>query len=385
MVGTELTYADIVALYKHKFTQNAYPFKHADNPNSDFNLYEWVKIKLKLDKIHCNLLPFIIAINEIFRFEIGNTQPECRLSDTHILSKKVEQDDDVGQFRVKTLYAYWDTLIHNKNIFWEGIGRVVFCKYLYQENDFNIYNALLNKNNYFIGIDPETCFWSITEKYHYGTHYKPSNVKVLAYKPATIATYTTVAPTGNHIYLIPNKTRDFIGELHLEDYETLPNIKYFYPANWFFLTPELKYYTRALAKNKGFLNEKYFATLKAIVTICMKQLLIDLHIEDKNDNEAAQKFITSQLFKLTEIIQYSAQFMQYLQMNKILAMQTILDEMQRYFTEIKAYTLEDTAMQLRLQKYFYHDAIQQYEALLVKLNMPLLNEEKIALSEYPLH
>lgn len=382
MVGKELTYSDIVHLYKNKFNQTHYPFKHPANPGGEFNMYEWVKIKIKLEKIHRNLLPFIIAINEIFRFELGNTQPECRLSDTHILSKKIEQDADVGQFRVKTLYAYWNQLVSDKNLYWEGIGRVVFCKYLYQDNDFNSYNALIDKNNYFIGLDAETCFWTVTEKYHYGPNYKPSNVKVIAHNNSPFSVSTTTTSAGKPIYLIHDKTRDFVGDLHKEDYETLPAIKHFYPCNWFFLAPELRHYTNALANNPRFLNEKYFATLKSLVTTCMKQLLIDLHIEDEKDQRDAHQLISSQLLKLTEIGKQSAAFTQYVQSNRMTAMQVVLYEISRFFNDINAYVLADSTAQLQLQEYIYADAITQYENLLVKLNAPLMIEEKFALSQY---
>jgi hypothetical protein len=382
MIGKEMTYADIVNLYKNKFTQTSYPFRHPANPGIEFNMYEWVKIKIKSEKIHPNLLPFVIAINEIFRFELGSTQPECRLSDTHILSKKVEQDDEVGQFRVKTLYAYWNQLISNKDLYWEGIGRAVFCKYLYQDNDFNSYNALVDKNNYFIGLDTETCFWTVTEKYHYGPNHKPSNVKVLANNNSPFSVSTVSTAAGKPIYLIADKTRDFVGDLHKDDYKTLPKIKHFYPCNWFFLAPELKSFTNALANNPRFLNEKYFATLKSLVTTCMKQLLIDLHIQDAKDQQDANQLISSQLLKITEICKQSTEFMQYINVNRITAMQGVLYEINQFFNDISAYVLEDSAAQLRLQEYVYRDAIRQYETLLIKLNIPLISEEKFALAQY---
>lgn len=372
---SSLTHVDILALYQNKFKQTNYFFQETENAESEFNKYEWVKIKIKFDQIHQNLLSFVIAISEIFRFEIGYTQPEYRLSSKYILSKKVEQGNEVGQFRVRTLYHYWDKLISDKPIFWEGMGRVVFCKYLYQENDLNLYNVLVDKNDYFIGLDPETCFWSLIEKYHYGPHYKPTNTKVLVHNNTPFTAQRATTAAGKPIYLLQNKKRDFIGDMHNDDYEALPRIKHFYPSNWFFLSPELTSYTKLLSRDCRFLNEKHFSALKSLVTIDMKRLLIDLHIKDKKDQSDAFSFVSQQLKQLTKICGKSQAFMQYLQAHRVILMQVILYEINQFFKNISAYTLEDKKSQVSIQNYIYENSINQFSNLLLTWNCPLTTSE----------
>lgn len=372
-----LTVGDIVNQYKNHYAESGYPFKQT----GDFVDNDWIRIKIKWESICPNLLPFIVTINEIFRFEIGNTQPECRLSDSYILSKRVKQDADVGEFQIRTLFYYWSKLVSNQCEFWEGLGRVVFCKYLYQDNDFNLYNGLVDINQYFVGIDVEKCFWPVLEKYHNPPNHKSTDAKYVFDNNTPFTIKYAFTKSGKPIFLIPDKKRDFIGEIHKDDYESLPNLKYLYPTNWFFLSPDLQHYTKSLSSDIRFLNEKHFSALKALVTIDAKKFLIELHIDDEKDKHDAFDFVSIQLLKLTEICKQSSSFLNYLQCNRLSAMKVIINEIQQFFNN-KAYNHTDTNTQLSVQEFFYCEAIHQFKNLLANLHIPMTPEEENELLMY---
>jgi hypothetical protein len=376
------TLDNIVSLYKNHYAKSGYPFKQGDTPDEDFVHTDWVRISIKWPVIHANLLPFIIAINEIFRFEIGITQPECRLTDSHILSKRVKQDADVGELQIRTLFYYWSKLISNQCVFWEGLGRVVFCKYLYQDNDFNLYNGLVDINQYFVGIDVEKCFWQVIEKYHNPPNQKSTDAKYVFNNNTPFTVKYAFTTSGKPIFLIPDKTRDFIGELHKDDYETLPNLKYLYPTNWFFLAADLKHFTQSLSTDTRFLNEKHFSTLKSLVTKNIKPFLIELHIDDEKDKQDAFDFVAMQLLKLTDICKQSSAFRNYLQCHRLAAMQVIIYEINQFFRTNKAYQIPDKKSQLAVQQYFYSHVIQHFKNLLATLNFPITIDEENALLKY---
>lgn len=377
---TPITHADIIHLYKTEYAKSTYPFIQ-DTTSRDYHASEWVKIKLKPHN-HPNLQNFVIAINEIFRYEIGSTQPEYRFSETRLLSKRVYQSDDVDPHQIRTLYYYWKEFITNPHLYWEGMGRVIFSKYIYQENDFNLYSAIIDKNNYFIGLDTEASLWPITEKYHFRPNNKFSDAKILINNNSSYPTYKTSTPNGKTFYVISGKKRNFIGELHHEDYENLPRLNHLHPSNWFLLSPELKMYAKSLSRNKRFVSEKYFSTLKFLITDCMKQLLIDLHLPDENDRRDARDLISTQIQKLTTICKHSTAFMSYLQKNYLPAIQVILYETKLFLQHNKAYVLKDKELQLQIHDYIYKCIIQQAETVIQTLNHPLTADELSVLTDF---
>ncbi|VVC75497.1 hypothetical protein AQUSIP_07870 [Aquicella siphonis] len=362
---------DLFRQFQEGFGCKTYPFRQVKNKAGRFDTSDWIKIKIKHDQTHPNLLAFIIAVNEIFRFEIGHTQPEICMSETHLYSRRVPQDDSVGEYQIRTLYHDWNKMISENNLFWEGMGRVVFNKYLYQDNDFNIYNVVIDKNQYFVGLDPETCFWPIVEKYHRGKKNKPSDVKVIVYNNTPFPARMSMTSSGRPVYVIQDKRRAFIGQLHEEDYHALPELKHHYPTHWFFHTPELRSYTRALASDLRFNNEKHFSALKAIITACIKRWLLGLHIRNSQDRQDAIKYVSSQIRILTDICVKSNAFTQYIKDHRLTAVQTIVYEISRFIKQDDIYVLDDAGFQADFQNSLYQMVVFSYAQLLERLNDPL--------------
>lgn len=368
MNAKNLSMADIINLYQTRYAQSGYPFKHSENQGKDFVETEWLKIKLKPEKTQPELLPFIITINEIFRFEIGNTQPECRLAENHMLSKRIKQDN-VEELQVRTLYYYYHQFVANQNLYWEGLGRVVFCRYFYHDNDFNLYNGLVDINNCFIAIDLEQCLWPLTEKYHHGPNKIINQPKFVLTNNTPFTVEFIFSQLGQPAYLIKGKTREFIGELHKDDYEILPRINHFYPTSWFLIMPEFDAYAKSLSRNIRFLNEKHFATLKLLVTMNVKKILINLHLQNENDKNDCIDFISAQLLKLTEICKQSEAFKNYLRANHETALKTIMVEISEFFNN-KAYKFADESLQQSILDIIYTDVNDQYQNLLIEMNIP---------------
>lgn len=369
-----LSYMEIVEQYQKHYLVNGYPFDHEKNPDPNFEKHKWVKIPINYQNKSPSLFPFIIAISEILRFEIGFTQPQYMLSKTHILSQRVEQDDEVGEFRIRTLYSYWKRFLTEERLYWEGMGRVVLIKYIFQDNDFNLYNALVDKNNYFIAIDSDKSFWSVLEKYHICR-----DIKIQRYNntPYTVTDFKT--PNGQMAYQIMGKKKLYIGDMHAEDYATLPLIKHYHPTDWFFLHPGLKKYSTDLSLDQRFLNEKHFATVKALVTELIKHLLIDLHIPIKQDRKLSHQFIKAQLQKVLKIAKQTEAFKQYLLQNKDKLLGVILYEAKQ-FLEDKNYQIGDENLKKQVHNIFHDDIIREYNKLLQNFG-----EDEIAYQVMPLH
>lgn len=351
-------YMDILEQFQNEYKNNGYPFDHENYPDPNFDKFQWIKIPINLQSKNPNLLPFVIAISETLRFEIGFTQPQYMLSKEHILSRRIEQDEEVGQFRIRTLYAYWKRFLTDERLYWEGMGRVVLNKYIYQDNDFNLYNALIDKNNYFIAIDADKAFWSVTEKYHLFR-----DIKIQRYNNTPYIVTDFKTPDGRLAYQIPGKKRSYIGEMHAEDYDTLPLIKHYHPTDWFFLNPEIKKYSTELSQDQRFLNEKYFSTVKAIVTENIKHLLIDIHIAIKQDRKITHQFIKTQLQKLTKIAKQNDAFKKYLQQNKYNLMPAIIHETKNFLND-KNYKISYFELHQSIIKTICDDIVLQYNKLL---------------------
>jgi hypothetical protein len=357
-----MSFTTIANHFKEKFSQTSYPFKHSDK---EFDSSEWIKIPFRTDRVNVKLQPFIIAISEIFRFEIGITQPEYRLADGYILSRKVKQENLSGSSQSRSLLDDWHVLTGNEKIFWEGMGRAVLVKYLFQENDFNIQNALIDKNNYFVAIDADKCFWKITEKYHYFR-----DVKILTYNNSPFPVTPFTAASGRPLFIVNNKKRSFIGDLHVTDYDNLPFLKHQYPSDWFFHLPQLKSYSSALTNDQRFLNEKHFAALKTLVTVFIKNILIELHIPDDKDKVDASSFVANQIEKFTQVCKQSMTFRDYLQKNGMAAMRAVLYEIHQFIGFNDYYRLGNSELQKEIEDVMCEQVIGEYSNLLKSFDLP---------------
>jgi len=375
---TLFNHHEIAKHYKEKYAQTSYPFHLTAPISTDINLSDWIKIPVNLDRINSKLLPFIIAISEIFRFEIGITQPEYRLSTDSILSLKVKQTTALHSQKTRTLIDDWHLLTGMQKQFWEGMGRAVFVKYLFQDNDFSINNALVDKNNYFVALDPDKCFWSVTSKYHYFR-----DIKVITNNncPFPVTPFKTAA--GRPLFIIKDKHSSFIGDLHKEDYDNLPLLRHQYPSDWFFLLSELKPYSKTLSNNMRFLNEKHFSTLKSLVTKLIKNVLLELHLDDEQDKHDALALVASQLQKLSEIGKQSEKFKHYLQQHGFQAMHAVIYEIHQFIKSTHHYHLDNSEIQTAIEESIYETVIDEYTQLLSHMNFTeLSHEEKLQLKQY---
>lgn len=367
---------DLFRQYTERFYRKPYPFRQIKNQAQYFDTSEWIKVKLKKEMIQPNLLAFMIAVNEIFRFEIGASQPEVCLSDTHRLARRVQQDDSVDKYQVRTLYYYWKNMIAGDCTIWEGMGRVVFNKFLYQENDFNLYNAVVDKHDYFVGLDHNASFWPIVAKYHQGKKSKPDNIKVLVHNNSPFKTISALNAVNEPIYLIREKKRDFIGTLNGDDYESLPRLKHQYPTQWYFHSPELKDYCDRISHNQRFSDEKHFSAFKAIITIDIKRWILGLHIRHINDRQDANRYVTSQITTLTEICLNSPGFIHYLKTWRTATVLAVIYEISVFFNQQAIYRLDDAAFQNRFQIGVYQTVLCRCMHLFNQLQIPLSQAEQ---------
>lgn len=356
------SYQEIANQFKSHFATNGYPFHFEHFPPEKFVKPDWIRIPINFKHYNAKLLPFIIASNELFRFQLAGNYPENLLNDGFIMSRRVMQDDEVGEFRVRTLHYYRNAMLGENPPIWHGMGRGIFLKYFYQDNDFNVNNAIVDKDDNFIVVDHDQCLWPVVEKYHY---YKDFKVLTVNNYPGHVKQVKSLS--GEPLYLIPDKKKNFIGKMHVKDYDVLPLLNHQFPTCWFLQEADYQGYARKLAENKMFNAEKHFATLKIFVTLNIQKLLLNLHTDNKIDLANACQFLEDQHAKLKTVCQQSVPYQQYLINSGADACAAIKQEINAFFRAYHYYYLPDQALMDRMVELMLTDSAQQFDKHLIDI------------------
>lgn len=355
-------YQEIAAHYKSQFTANGYPFHLKHYPADKFVKTDWIRIPINFKHHNSKLLPFIIANNELFRLQIAGNYPENLLTDGFIMARRVLQDEEVGEFRIRTLHYYRSAMLGENPPIWQGMGRGIFLKYFYQDNDFNVNNAVVDKDEKFIVVDHDQCLWPVVEKYHY---YKDFKVLTVNNYPGHVKQVKSL--NGEMLYLIPDKKKNYIGKMHVKDYDVLPLLNQQFPTCWFLQEADYQGYAKKVAEDKAFNAEKHFATLKVFVTLNMQKLLLNLHIDSKNDLTNACQFLDEQHAKLKTVCQQSIPYQQYLLRAGDAAFAEIKQEIDTFFRAHHYYSLTDHSLMNDIIEFMLTDSAQQFDKHMIDI------------------
>jgi hypothetical protein len=362
--------------------QSVYQFKKTVKQNSsqDRNESNWLTIKTPM--ILPEFLPRSIALSvvagEFYRFDIGNTQPKYRSlveEETALLTKMIRESEfaDFFEYLSSRVSSFSNETNLTMNRFLEGMGRVILTKWLYAEDDAHFGNFLVNKDNYLIGIDNNKCFYPVTHKFHMQLReVKALTVDIdnpsIKLKP--------ICHLGKNLYIVEGLSSSDMGEMHQEDYNNLPVTRHHLAYNWQFITPQVKlFYSKNLAQDKRFLNEKYFTTFKILTTAFVKDLLVDIHAQDQ-DRQETKNFVSGRIKKLAIIASNSDGIHSYLFENGIVILNVIIYEMNDFFNDNKHYQAESEQEQQVLWEFFYKQVIQEFSKLMVDLSFIGLTEQQ---------
>lgn len=359
---TVYNYQEIAAHYKSHFSTNGYPFYLKNFPEGKFIKTDWIRIPINFKHYNSKLLPFIIANNELFRLQISGNYPENILTDGFIMARRVLQDDEVGEFRIRTLHYYRNAMLGENPPIWQGMGRGIFLKYFYQDNDFNVNNAVIDKDEKFVVVDHDQCLWPVVEKYHY---YKDFKVLTVNNYPGHVKQVKSLS--GELLYLIPDKKKNFIGKMHVKDYDALPLLNHQFPTSWFLQEPECQGYAKKIAEDKTFNAEKHFAALKVFITLNIQKLLLNMHIDNKIDLTNAGQFIDEQHAKLKSVCQQSLHYQQYLLNEGDAAFVTIKQEIDSFFRTYHYYSLADQALMNDIIESMLADSARQFDKHIIDI------------------
>jgi len=368
--------------------------KLSPNKNRDEN--EWIRITNTLIQPAYaereNKL--MVLAGEIYRFEIGNTQPKYRVfkhpsGPTEIISKKLPECTEFYTYSDKNIYPNIDFTanVYHGNDFFEGMGRVIFAKYIYLENDFNSGNDYLTQQNgqqYYVGIDHDQSFHPLSIDFHVN---KNSN-KELGYPADRNDTkYVKIKIPGYvaEYYLVTGKQKEYIGEFDVADYDNLPFIKYYVPKNWYFMGKAEKPYFTKLGKTKLFNNEKHFSAFKMLVTPFMKTFLTEFHITHEGDKKVIHKILADRLKDLNQICEKSIDFQNYINQHYFAATKAIIYEMRLFFEDNRHYLPKDKSVWKTIWKSLSAELLKHVEALLNQLNIHLIVEQQQELSVFAEH
>lgn len=348
------SYQEITSLYKKQFEIKGYPFHFKHFPADKYIKSDWIRIPINLKHYQEKFLPFIIASNELFRFQLVNDYPVNILSDGYILARRIQQEEDVGEFRIRTLFYYRQAMQSDTPPIWRGMGRGIFLKYFYQDNDFNITNAIIDKEGNFIVIDHDQSLWPVVEKYH---HYNELKVLTVNNYPGPVKTVRS--RSGELLYVIPDKKRGFMGKMHVRDYEQLPKLTHQHPSSWFLIEPDFQNYARILSSNAEFSREKHLAALKIHVTAQVQKLLVSLHLNSPLDIHAAHTFLDNQQARLITVFQQSPSYQQFIMNEGDSAIALIEQEIHQFFSNSHYYKLDDEVTERSVQSFIVNDCMQR--------------------------
>lgn len=331
-------------------------------PNSHRNQKEWLMNHNtctnpdKVDRQNAT----IVLMGEIYRFEIGVTQPKYRIVKnndrsfpiTEIVEGYQSFFDYACQNLTKTTYA--------NNQYLHGLGRVSFNKWLYLENDYQFKNMCLNKDNYFVGIDHDRSLAPLVLKFK--TAYETDHLKKYLFRNYDSSVkHLSREKKDKLTWLIKDKNMTDMGDIHLDDYQYFPLITHYLATNWQFEAAQN--YSKFLCAHPTFLNEKHFSALKSTVTQFIKRELIQLHIAHEQDQKEITELVTNRMAEMQNILTKSTDFIRYFIENGMDALHLILYEVQQFLMENKHYRYTEPDHQNTQWKKITENIIQEYNAL----------------------
>lgn len=362
--------------------------KPKNTANSTRDINEWIRISTtRIFPQYTNRANWLYMVaGEIYRFEIGDTQPKYRIVQhpnrlTEIITKKIPQATEFFEYFFEKIHPdltkdqKTDSIVYKGNIFFEGIARCELAKWLYLENDGSSGNSLLNAQQYFVAIDFAQSFWPIAAKFY--VH--QSSEKITDY-PVTREDLEVkrIETTDNHPphYQIKGKTYEYIGELHPLDYKNLPVIQYLVPKSSDFMGDDITPYAQKLAQTQQFNNERHFAAFKALTTTFIKKYIVEYHYREQADKQhdrcALHAILSKQFEAFTNICKQSDEFKEYIQNNYFSAAKATIYEVRQFFDENKHYFPKDTTLWLSLWKSIAKDLLQETHEFLSSI---LTNKE----------
>src|SRR5579883_1543702 len=159
----------------------------------------------------------------------------------------------------------------------EDMGRVVASKWLHEEDDVNLDNIGVDKDGLCRVIDHGRTYGTLTNPYYFIS--KEPIHKLIQYPLGYLSSYPYkkklrfVDDFGNETWELRGQdkegnpiTSNFMGELHLDDFEDLPKIKHRTPMNWGFNDKEhVRKYAERARKDPRFIGEKCLQLFKEIM------------------------------------------------------------------------------------------------------------------------
>jgi len=356
--------------------------KYKSSSSQQRNVANWVNIKNNylIPETKENIYKIIVAAGEIYQFEIGDTQPKYRIMNNDkqltLLSKEIKQGREFYDYYAEDIYPHLHYSYLQSSDFSEGMGRVALTRYIYLADDFHFGNAYIDGNNNFVGIDFDSSFWPVTQKYHHSS----SPYKQVGYIPSSHYT-TTPSPHNPNFLKVDSQLADYMGIMHVEDYDNFPILKYHLPTNWEFMNPAVTTYAARLAKDERFLNEKHLTALKALITPLVKELLIHIHCKDE-DKKPMMDMVNERLTGLADILKESAVFLEYFKKHRSSFVYIIFYEMNHFLKTNKHYHLKNPSEQNALWKLLTENTIQEFKKLLTKFScVELSNAGEIELNQ----
>lgn len=315
------------------------------------NEADWIKIKTIVlrPETKRRAMAMIMAAGEMYRMD-NPMCPKYRLleeeKEVKLVSKKLENAEEFYTYSEREITPHIHVfhppagkrvVSYKDKHFLPGMGRAVVMNWFYAEDDFSSSNAYVvtqNDQRYFVPIDRDHVFNPLMFKFHKEGDWALD--KYIGYHPG----HGDLVPLGGQLtgfYKVRGMKPHEMGPMTLRDYERLPRLYDQLSRNWWFMEDDIPEYSQELSESIGFIYEKQFTALKLMTTFFLKSFLADYHVEDKEDNEPLQKWLSERHQKLKEICAQSSSFKKYLHEFGTSAFSLVLYETFLFFEENKHY------------------------------------------------
>lgn len=324
--------------------------KHRRSVSPTRNDTHWYKISNRTIKPESKnwLYEMCVFSGELSRFDVGSLQPKYRIvkdsaGDSALISKELKDAEEFMTFLEK-LEKPGHGLVFDKSHLLEGTGRVVVSEWFKQQDDLHFGNLYkVEKNGYavLVSIDPDRSFWALTSQAH--------DISSTTVPVAKELGYNLDGHDGKALFLdftlVQGMAQHEIGSVSYKDYDSLPEVKYLLSTRWQFNQKCMLEYSRALARDELFNNEKHLTLLKLMTSTSIRGFILRYHFPDRSS--VIHKFISELLIndfhQIINIYNHSEAFKNYVNKNHMGALCAILYESNQFFKDNKHYLPRDNA------------------------------------------